>query len=312
MADKGDTYYCRWQREPDGTVTGWEIRRPTLRATASSPEELMQELGDVVGEHYDDHEAALHFDPPLFDAGDPTWFVDDFVEIAWDGGFGFRGSASTAYANGRCERCGGGLGQRTSTPLVVDWIVEASDGASSPQSNEPPPGGDMPGSLIVVSEAFLNALSEEERATFDARPVKWATPRRRRFFELVPRTLIPLGAVKGLEVTGWRCDRCDRRVYSHGAVLGWGVNVACRESLPANSPRFFFAGSDTDVKLYCTRERWKSLAGKKWSRKLTGSRLAVVDVSRLETRPVLGTLDEIEEHRRKFGFTVPLKQPQQR
>ena len=70
MADKGDTYYCSWKRERDGKCVGWEIRHPRLRAEAESPDDLMAALGDVVGEHYDDHEAALHFDPPLSEAGD--------------------------------------------------------------------------------------------------------------------------------------------------------------------------------------------------------------------------------------------------
>ena len=109
MADKADTYYCQWRREPDGTCTGWEIRRPKLRAQAASPAELMRTLGDIVGEHYDDQEAALHFDPPLSEAGDPAWFTDGLMSIAWNAGFEYRDSMLTAYTDGRCDRCGSGL-----------------------------------------------------------------------------------------------------------------------------------------------------------------------------------------------------------
>jgi hypothetical protein len=306
MADKGDTYYCSWRRESDGTCVGWEIRRPALRAEGSSPDDMSQALGDVVGEHYNDHEAALHFDPSLSDAGDPTWFSDGLIEIAWNASFKFRPTARTAYANGRCKRCGSGLGSRTPISLHVDEITEVADGAASPGSNEPPPCDGMPGSLMIVSEEFLGALASEERQTFESRPVSWATKRRRHFFERIPHVSIKLGAVKGMEVYGLRCDLCDRRVYSHGANLGLG-KVVCRKDIPPDSSGFFFAGDETEVSLFCTSERWNTLAGKKWARKLTGDPLAVIDVGQFDSDPLLGTLDEIAEFRRMHGFRVPFR-----
>lgn len=306
MADKGDTYYCTWKREADGTCIGWEIRRPKLQAKAATPEDLMGELGDVVGEHYNDYETALHFDPPLSDAGDAAWFADDLVEIAWNASFTFRPSAVTAFANGRCKRCGGGLGERTTTPLEVDSVDDTTDGARSPQSNEPPPTSEMPAALMIVSETFLEALSDSERTTFETRPVKWKRARRHQFFELMPLELVPLGAVKGSEVTGWRCDLCGRRTYGNFS-LGTCVEVACRQRLPKDSPQFFFAGNEKDVHLFCSRSRWKKMAGKKWARKLTGERLAVVDRSQFDADPPLGTLDEIAAFRKKYGSKVPFK-----
>jgi len=306
MADKGDTYYCTWKREADGTCVGWEIQRPKLQAKAATPEDLMSALGEVVGEHYNDHEAALHFDPPLSDAGNPAWFADNLVEIEWNSIFKFRPSAMNAYASGRCKRCGGGLGERTELPLEVDSIDERTDGAFSPGSNEPPPSYGMPGQLKIVSETFLESLSDNERQTFTARPVRFTKARRVQFFELIPLAFVPLGAVKGLEVVGWRCDVCGQRTYSNPS-LGSCVEVVCRQSLPKDSPDFFFAGNDKDVHLFCSRRRWKEMAGKKWARKLTGERLAVVDQSQFDGDPLLGTLDEIAGFRKKYGFKVPFK-----
>jgi hypothetical protein len=82
MADKGDTYYCTWEREADGSYRGWEIRRPELSATAPAPRQLSSALGRTVGRYYDDHEAALHFDPPLRESGDPRWFTDGLMAVA--------------------------------------------------------------------------------------------------------------------------------------------------------------------------------------------------------------------------------------
>lgn len=307
MADKGNTYYCTWKRGADAAYVGWEIRRPKLLAKGETPRALMDALGDVVGEHYNDNEAALHFDPPLSEARNPAWFAEGLVEIAWNAGFRFRPTATTAYADGRCKRCSGGLGLRTTIPLEVDSLDDRTDGASSPQGNGPPPTSDMPGALMIVSEPFLAALSENERKTFEARPVKWKRTRRHQFFELMPFQFVPLGAVKGLEVEGWRCDACDRRVFGNGSVLGWGAEVACRQSLPKESADFFFAGNDKDVHLFCSRHRWKEMAGNKWARKLLGEPLVVVDQSEFEANPLLGTLDEIEAFREKHGYAVPFK-----
>jgi hypothetical protein len=108
-------------------------------------------LGKLVSRHYDDQEAALHFDPPLREtSADPALFVDGLVGIAWNAGFQFRPSAMTAYAKGRCERCGGGIGPRSTLPLDVDAIAGATGGATSPPSNEPPPCRGMPGWLMIV------------------------------------------------------------------------------------------------------------------------------------------------------------------
>ena len=307
MADKGDTYYCTWTRESDGTCAGWEIRRPKLRASAASPVDLMRELGAIIEEHYNDNEAALHFDPPLITAGDPAWFSHGLVEIAWNASFRFTGSASTAYADGRCNRCGVGLGPRTSTPLEVDELRNGTDGASSPLSNEPPPGYGMPGSRIIVSEQFLGCLTATERKAFQTREVDWSIRERRRFFEMIPQAFVPLGAIVGLDVDGAICNRCSSRGYGHGSVLGYCVNVACQDSIPTDPAPFFFAGSETDVHLYCTRDRWRSLAGTKCARGLTGKRLAVVKASEFDTNPTLGTMDEIAEFRRVHGFRVRFK-----
>ncbi|HEX5244240.1 MAG TPA: hypothetical protein VFW23_13330 [Tepidisphaeraceae bacterium] len=306
MADKGDTYYCTWKREADGTCVGWEIRCPKLQAKAATPRELMGALGKVVGEYYDDHEAAMHFDPPLSEAGDPAWFAEDLLEISWNAAFHFRPSATSAYANGRCKRCGAGLGERATTSLEVDEMDDRADGAFSPGSNEPPPSYGMPGRLKIISGSFLESLSDSERRTFAARHVKFTEQLRLQFFEPTPHAFIPLGAIKGLEVTGWRCDVCNRRCYGNFS-LGTCVRVACRQSLPKDSPEFFFAGNDKDIHLFCSRRRWKEMAGKKWARKLTGERLAVVDQSQFDTDPLLGTLDEIAAFRKKYGFKVPFK-----
>lgn len=203
MSDKGDAYYCSWKQGPDGTFVAWEIAHPTLRAQAGDKGDLVSALGDVVGEYYDDYEPALEFDPPLpAGEGDDDLFVDGFTEVVWNQGFTFRPSRDTAFTGGRCKRCGGGLGPRSSEPLVVDSPLDRSDGAYSAPSNEPPPCHGEPGHLMILSAAFLQLLTPRERDCFVARPLAPRSARSARFFEIIPGSFIPPASIRGRDGGG--------------------------------------------------------------------------------------------------------------
>jgi hypothetical protein len=298
MADKGDVYYCCWKRNQDGDYVGWERKHPSLRAEAMTQREMVELLGDIVGEYHDDHEAALQFEPPLSEKnGKEKYFVDDLVEVVWNAMFSFTLSAETAFKLGRCKRCGRGLGSRTPRPLVVDSLGQGIDGAFSSASNSPPPA-QMPGHLIIVSEAFLHVTTKNERATFEARPIEWRSKRRTKFFEIIPKTFIPRVGIKGHEVNGWRCELCGQQQYSVCGTLEYGVKVVCRSDLPSPPPTFFFVGDPISYGLCTSRRRWELLRSKS-VRKLMNWRLAVVDEDECRRHPRLPTLDERAAFRRK-------------
>lgn len=297
MSDKGDVYYCSWKQDPDGTFIAWEIAHPTLRAHAKDKGGLIRALGDVVGEYYDDHEPALEFDPPLSaDEGDDDLFADGFTEVVWNQGFTFRPSRETAFTGGRCKRCGGGLGPRSSEALVVDSPLDRSDGAFSAPSNEPPPCHGEPGHLMIVSAAFLRLLTPAERACFVARPLAPRSAISARFFEIVPGSFIAPASLRGRD-RGWRCALCDRRHHSH-QFYGHFAAVICRSDLPAPAPPCFLVGTPIDTRLCIHRGRWEQLRGQPGTRKLLSSRVAVADESKIERNPDLPTLDERAAFRR--------------
>src|SRR5947209_3210785 len=90
----------------------------------------------------------------------------------------------------------------------------------------------FPANFMIASEAFLKLLTADERAQFDVRQVEFESKRRKRFFEIIPKIYVPTVVIRELEVSGWRCDACGGRFYTHGHVLGWGVDVVCRPDLP--------------------------------------------------------------------------------
>ena len=301
-SDKGDVYYCSWEKTKNGTYAGWEKKRPFLRVEVASKQELLSKLGDVVGEHYSDFEAAIHFDPPL-EAGDGNdgLFADGFTEIGWNETFTFRPSRDTAFVGGRCKRCGAGIGARAGLPLVVDSRVEG-DGAFSAPTFGPAPGNGDPGWLTIVSEEFLRLLTTDERAQFGTRPVKWEPRRRKAFFELIPKRFISPVAIKGLEINGHRCEVCGRRTYSHGKALGWTVEVICRSDLPSPLPPCFFVGDATEMRFYTTRKRLNQLYGRAGARKLHSTPLAVINERSCLRQPWLPTMDEMQDFRQRHNL----------
>lgn len=303
MSDKGRVYYCAWEKAQDGSYAGWEKKHPSLRAVALTKLDLVNRLTDIVGEYHNDHEAALEFDPPLSSGeGNDEFFSDGFVRLRWNTLFTFRPSRESAYAGGRCKRCGGGIGPRTSVPLVVDSPLEGADGAICTPSNEPPPSHGEPGTLIIVSEAFLRLLTDAERGQFEARPVEWSQRPRQKFFEIIPRSFMPAVVIKGLEFGGWRCGSCGRLRYSHGTTLGWGVDVICRSDLRSPTLPCFFVGDPIDVSFCMSSKRWNEVLGKSGTGKLTSERVAVVSEAKCERHPWLPTFEEIAEFRHKHNL----------
>jgi hypothetical protein len=307
MADKGDVYYCCWHKNDEGDYIAWEKQHPSLRVQGKTPHEMMRLLGNVVGEYHDDHEAATDLDPPYSSTrGNDGLFTDGMVQIQWAKRFSIEPTADTAFALGRCKRCGRGRGPRTSISLIADIYDDDADGAFSSPSNAPPPQN-MPGHLMIVSEAFLRLLTDVERAQFEARPVEWSSKRRLSFFELVPKTIVPSVAIKGREVDGWRCDVCGQRCFSHGTELGWGVDVISRLDLPSTQPSCFFVGDATDFGFCMSRERWIQLCGQPGTRKMMHENLGVIDEGECERQPRLPTLDEQAEMYRQRHSRVTYK-----
>jgi hypothetical protein len=310
MSDKGNVYYCKWLKSDGTTYVGWMEKRPKLRAEGQTKDEMARSLGEIVGEYHDDHEACLQFDPPLNSGeGNDPLFVDRLVEIGWNASLFCRASAESAFAGGRCKRCGGGVGRRTLLPLILASLSQGSDGAQSWVSNSPPPTRGDPACFMILSARFLDLLTKKERDQFEARPTERISHSRRKFFEVIPKSFIPTVGIRSLEIHGWRCEVCKRRCISHGKALGWGIRAVCRTDLPVPLPACFFVGTPIDYGFVVSEARWNQLRGERYSRKILRSGLAVVEENDCLRKPFLPTLDELADFRRKHGYIAAYKRP---
>ena len=114
MADKGDVYYCTWEKTDADTYVGWGVASPGVAGRGRfADSDLMPALGEVVGEASDDHEAALCFDPPLSESkADAILFADGWISVGWNCSYTYHPSAKNAFTGGRCASCQHGIGSR--------------------------------------------------------------------------------------------------------------------------------------------------------------------------------------------------------
>lgn len=292
MGDEGNVYHCAWKLDEDGGYVGWLIGRPSVRAEGLSASEMSELMTDAIAEAFDDFEPAVDFDPALNcrGNGDAGLFVDDVVAVGWNASFRYRPSSGQVFAGGQCPECGRGRGVRSEEPLAVDLPKGRADGAIAWMVNDGPPERDVPASAVIVSEGFLGALSPDERAAFDARPVRLAGRSRRKFLEVLPRAFVPRVAIRGRELRGWRCGSCGTSTWSHVGTLGYGVLVVSRADLPG-AP-CFFVGDGRDYSLCMSGKRWRALRGGPNFRKAGGSPLAVVSPELATRDPRLPSLEE--------------------
>ena len=305
MSDKGNVYYCEWKKNADGFYEGWLTKNPSLRVEEYSIDEMITELGEIVGEHFNDHEAALQFEPDLnSESGYEHLFIDGLVSLVWNTGTAYTASKNTAFKSGRCEQCGRGLGPRSAEQLALDYIGSGTDGAFSYSSNQPPPC-DSPGGMIFVSQQFLDQLTPQELLCLPHRPVQMPKRSRRQFFELVPKKFVEPVAIPGLKLAGWQCDLCGTKCFSHGKTLGWGTDVVCQSDLPKSLPPFFFVGDRTQYHLCTSDMIFRRLKGGIGSKKLGSFRLGVIAKKDCNRSPSLPTLTKLADFRKKHGFQIP-------
>jgi hypothetical protein len=299
MSDKGDVYVCRWEKNAEGDFVGWLKKKPSLRAEGLFQSDMVEELADIVGEHYDDHEACLEFEPPLSAVeGKVDLFRDGIVSIAWNSSYRFPRSMDALFSGGKCVKCGHGIGSRSNVPLIVESFWGGSDGAFSWQEK-----GDLQSHLIIVSEGFLRLLNRKDRRPFEARPVAMPVQSRRKFFEIIPKSFIPKVSIKGRAVNGWRCSSCENRSFGiRGMELG--THVVCRSDLPSPIPNCFFVGCPDRFSLCMNAARFREIFGRSRPGKMLSNPLAIVDENHCVRRPWLPTLEQNGAYRKRYGLVA--------
>lgn len=304
-----DVYVCTWKQSHSRFVL-WVKAQPQWRGEGSSYDEAERRLIDAIQDAGGAMHAVLEFDPPLpkstleakyctpellLAVGDDLFVT---VEAKWSTfEEGRRGEDRLAaydafYQAPICRRCRYASTRRSEKPLELVEAPSRFDGGFGRV------GRDCRSTHQILSEAFLDLLTSDERDALEVQPVVWKG--RRKFFELVGPAGPPLVAAAGLPLSGWRCEACDYRVWGQRRGEFSIREFVAHADLPATLPSVFTVGSLPEIQLGVTAARWRELVGSKGTRGFVTTPLGVTPDRETVRRPELPTQEEaLEENRRR-------------
>ena len=291
-----DVYLCGWSKSGHG-IELWVKSRPHLRSRGRTYSEAEDALLEVIARVCGVHHAVFEFVPPLpkstFDErySRPELYTiwgDDRCETDEPRRTPFESEAQRAvrlswydtfFVAPCCRDCGMPLGPRSETQLRLTQLNSSYDGGFVTLA------GAM---LYVFSERFLGLLSNDERERLEFRLVDRPPKSRKKFFELIGPSGPPQVALVGREPRGWRCARCDARVFGYSNSPHVAVtNFIARSDLPDPLPQIFTIGTQPNIELCATAERWAGLVGKRGTRGLISRLLGVVPDAEVVRAPEL-------------------------
>jgi hypothetical protein len=295
-------YLCSWSRSPDGFAL-WVKSRPRIRGEGDTYAEAEERLIEAIQNAGGAAQAVLEFEPPLPKSTlDGKYTTPELYLIGGDDRFetnAARGVGSETVAEREerfkwvdeffespiCRKCAFASSPRGKKPLLLEYVPRRYDGAFGYVGHE---GATT---LQVLSEAFLDLLTPEERRNLQVRPVE-GKARAKKFFELAGPAGPPFVAVAGLKISGWRCVACDHRTWGYW-LEGMAIHsFIAKADLPSTLSGVFTVGEPPEVHVAATGERWKQLVGRKGTRGFVSHMLGVVPDYELVRHPNLPTYEE--------------------
>lgn len=283
MSDEGRVYLCSWERTDTGFRV-WVRNRPELSAEGETFEDATDELASVITDVTGDGENVHEFVPPPPSESDAEDGVREILADAEFQSWTTIANSEELYPEALCPTCRRVRGQRTDAQAVVGKIdsgLDAIRGCLFRVSIGIP-------ELRLVSEAFLDLLSDEERGRMEWRPVERQGRAKKKFFELIgSRNAVRRAALRpGLaEVDLWRCSTCgwEKEPFYGGPLKAF--YYLSQDDLPSPTPSCFVVGRAPEHDLCFTRERWEQLVGRKGTGGIRTFEAYVIDSSRVDPDP---------------------------
>lgn len=291
-----DVYICGW-RQLDSEVELWVETRPTIRVTGKDYREAEELLLELIATKLGVHFAALELVPPLPKSDfEKRYSTPKLLTIRGDERFEMYKPGRVMFETPEersvrqqwydqffvapcCRRCWTAGGPRNETTLKLTHFRGSFDGGFVGLANI---------MISIYSEEFLNLLSSEERAGLDLRPVELTRQSRKRFFELLGPSGPPLVALAEHPVNGWRCPACGARVFGYQGSQEVSIDsFIAKSDLPSPLPQIFTVGSQPNVELCVTAERWATLVGQAGTRGLISHRVGAAPDNEVVREPDL-------------------------
>ena len=173
---EGNIYECKWKRAK-GKFRLCLKSDDQVYAEDSDFEEAHDELCDRICGVYGDGEAVLQFDrllPSSSQHPKKSWVHPDILDLGYNESVQTNAKEQGMYLGERCDRCGGFPGGRSNKILEIRSTFPGVFASES----------DVSASLLIVSDAFTDLLTADERALLGLRPTESLTSSKNQYFEL--------------------------------------------------------------------------------------------------------------------------------
>lgn len=241
--EEGNTYEAHWKAAKTGYVA-WLIKRPKIKVTGATEDELRSELAEVAMEAIGDCEPCIEITPPLpapkhaADYFDPPWF-----KFTNNEGFHNKGASEVLYRQGRCSFCRAGLGGRNETERLVDGTLKGDLGFV---------WNALPGAGLV-SAAFLKFFRPLLGNAMRAIPCRSEKPGKKPMWEIELKGTLAFVCHKKADYSvGVICPKCETARYGSFVYepirKGLGYAISRRDVAKLKKPiAVVQTGESTDI-----------------------------------------------------------------
>ncbi len=293
-------YLCGWSQSPDGFEL-WVKSRPHVRAKGKTLTEAEDAFLEAIRENGGAFHAVMEFIPPLpRSERDQKYTTPEIYSLCGDESFSTDEPKRIPFETEPerddreawydlfftapcCRGCFAPQGPRNSRRLMTTSRLKNYDGAFASFAGASP---------RAFSETFLELLTAEERRGLRFQLIVRPKKSRKFFFELVgPEGPLPV-AVEGMELAGWQCKQCGRRVfgpeYDRNNLIH---DFVAMSDLPKPLPSVFTIGPHYRLQLCMTAERWATLVGKPGTRGIVSQLVGVVPDDEVVREPELPLME---------------------
>ena len=276
---EGHAYHCSWQRTFGGYRV-WLKDDPTIAAEHADFDEADELLSDAICAATGDGESVHVYDPPepnIANAGPSErgqlWMLGPSSEV-------FMVEPRRYFTGGLCDHCLMPRGARNEVPLRVTKLRKSFNAAMVEIENV----GVSP-MLTIVSEAFLELLTAEERARFDWRPIEHNL-RSGAYYEVVhQQEPVPWVSAKGHDTYYGRCDTCGFAWIIPRHTPGKPDYYIAERDLPVPRVTLVALGPWSDADLAVTPDRWRALVKQPGMRGIKGLPVSIIAEEAVEREP---------------------------
>lgn len=278
---EGNVFITTWIQTDDGYRV-WVKKRPKLAAEGATFEEADALLIQVIGLATGDGENTHEYVPPA-PAVSPDVTGRDEVVLLGIQAQAEMGDPVGLFEGGLCTNCLMPRGARTGAPLTIRRVGARTHAATVRLPNTGPGTGP---DFSIYSAAFLDALTEAERAAFEWRAVTLPKSAKQEYFELVrgPVQVRRVG-LRDRQNYHARCDSCGHVWMVPKSLRGAPFFHLSAADVPPLLPSLFATSGNAGVGLGATVVRWAELVGTPTMKDIKSSRCPIVN-EELVDRPV--------------------------